>query len=432
MLLKRTYAVILTFALAGGVTCSDINDIGGNELASSSSAGMPVQERSAIDFPSMPEFLPEPEVEAREAQKKPNKNDRLAKVAQQKGAEALAQAFKKYVADLSKPVTRADTSQQKALCPQITRSVVDSCKRGVRSQAAYCKQAKKDSVAKCKNAVRDKIDKCKKNTVFKPACERFRPEIPKCETSRIDIPLCEVDRLTAACCEGLRGQASAMCSAGVSTASIQKQVQSAQATCSVVTGLAKTAMKSYLSGQALGFLTQLESIKAIGDTVQVIKKADQSRAEFEKWSSGLQAAAEGRMKDAQKALGSLASQISPNIGNAVAWADAAQAAVTKNIDAFLAKAAAAAGELDAIEDAKETIAKLKNVADNINAIRAAAEQCAKLPSSIKPEQFSGWQDVTSQAGVDAAVKAYKAKFDKPLYAAAKCQAVVTRARRVTK
>ena len=94
----------------------------------------------------------------------------------------------------------------------------------------------------------------------------------------------------------------------------------------------------------------MESIEAIEDTVQVLKKADQTRAQFEQWSAGLQAAAEGRMKDAQKLLGSLASQISTGISNAVAWVDAAQAAVTKNIDAFLAKVAIAAGELEAIED----------------------------------------------------------------------------------
>lgn len=267
-------------------------------------------------------------------------------------------------------------------------------------------------------------------TVFKPACERYRPEIPKCENSRIDVPLCEVDRLTAACCERLRSQAGAMCSAGVLTALILKQVQSAQAMCSVATGLTKTAMKSYLSGQALGLLTQSESIKAIRDTEQVLKRADQTRAQFEHWSSGLKAVAEGRMNEAQKSLGSLASQILPGVGNAVAWADAAQVAVSKNIDTFLAKAAIAAGGLGAIEDARETIAKLRNVADNISAVKKAAEQCAKLLDFIQPEQYSGWQSVTSQAGVEAAVKAYKKKFDKPLYEAAKCHAVVTRAMRV--
>lgn len=115
------------------------------------------------------------------------------------------------------------------------------------------------------------------------------------------------------------------------------------------------------------------------------------------------------MNEAQKSLGSLASQISPGIGNVVACADAAQVAVTKNIDAFLAKAAKAAitaGELEVIG--------------------------TKLPNSIKPEQYSGWKSVASLAGVEAAVKAYKKKFDKPLYETAKCQAVVTRAMRVMK
>ena len=51
---------------------------------------------------------------------------------------------------------------------------------------------------------------------------------------------------------------------------------------------------------------------------------------------------------------------------------------------------------------------------------------------MKPDQYSGWKTVTSQAGVEAAVKAYKKKFDKALYEAAKCQAVVTRAIRVMK
>lgn len=88
------------------------------------------------------------------------------------------------------------------------------------------------------------------------------------------------------------------------------------------------------------------------------------------------------IKDAQNSLGSLASQISPGVGNAVAWADAAQAAVTNNIDAFLAKVAVATGELETIEDARETTAKLKDIADNISAVKKAAEQCAKVPRSI--------------------------------------------------
>ena len=94
----------------------------------------------------MPEFLLVPEVEAREAQRNPSNNGRWAKIAQQKGKEAFAQAW-------VRQVTKANTGQQKALCPQITRSVVDSRKRGVRTQTAHCKQARKDSIAKCNNDV---------------------------------------------------------------------------------------------------------------------------------------------------------------------------------------------------------------------------------------------------------------------------------------
>lgn len=72
-----------------------------------------------------------------------------------------------------------------------------------------------------------------------------------------------------------------MCSAEISTASIQKQVQSAQEMCQVAIGLAKAAIKSHLSGQALGFLTRLKSIQDVGDTFQVLKKAYQTRAKFE-------------------------------------------------------------------------------------------------------------------------------------------------------
>ena len=99
-----------------------------------------------------------------------------------------------------------------------------------------------------------------------------------------------------------------------------------------------------------------------------------------------------------EALGSLASRVFPGNDNAVAWADAAQAAVTKNMDTFLAKAATPAGELKAIEDTRETVPKLKNVADTISAVKKAAEQYIKLSSSIKMEQYTGWQSATSQAG----------------------------------
>jgi hypothetical protein len=298
-------------------------------------------------------------------------------------------------------------------------------------QVASCKQTEKDKISRCKNDVRKKVDQCKKKVWIPTGCElRYRPELLKCEPSRINVSLCEVDRLTAVCCEGLRQQARGLCSAGLSVGSIQKQVQSVQAKCSIATGLAKASMKSYLSGQVLVLITQLESVRTLGDTVRVIRKAEEARADFEKWASGLEAVANGEIRDAQKALGSLATQIQPELSKSVSYADAAQAIVTKNVDRLLAKVANAAGDLEAIQTAKQSIAGLRTVANDLKAIQTAAKQCAQVPKNIQPKGFPGWKAVTSEEEVDAAVNAFRGKFEEPLYAAARCQAVVVRVERL--
>jgi copper chaperone CopZ len=220
-----------------------------------------------------------------------------------------------------------------------------------------------------------------------------------------------------------------MCSSGFSAANIQKQVQNLQGVCSVATALAKSAAKSYLSGQVLGVITELQSIKEVGDTVQIIGKVQRTRAEYEKWADGLEAAAQGRLQEAAQALSSLAPQISPDIRNTVAWVEAAQAVVTKNVDSFLGKLASVAGEIDLVMVAKEDIDKLRTVANDIGAIQAAAQQCAKVSTSITPQAFPGWKDVVSQATLETAVAAYERSFREPLIAAARCQAVYMRASR---
>ncbi|KAK3619409.1 hypothetical protein LTR56_024035 [Elasticomyces elasticus] len=178
------------------------------------------------------------------------------------------------------------------------------------------------------------------------------------------------------------------------------------------------------------FITQLESVKAIGDTVQVIRKAEQTRSQFDEWTSGLEAAAEGRMQDAQKALSSLVPQIAPSISNTAAWVDAAQAVVTRNVDEFVTKASKAAGELEAIQSAKKSIETLKDVENDINAIRTTAVKCATLPKAIQPNEYPGWRQVKSGIDVEAAVEAYKRKVAEPLRAAAECQAIVYRVQRL--
>ncbi|KAK3347301.1 hypothetical protein B0T25DRAFT_438121, partial [Lasiosphaeria hispida] len=124
--------------------------------------------------------------------------------------------------------------KQPRLCPKITRSVIDSCKRGVRTQVAFCKKALKDNIAQCKDDFHRRIDQCKKKkgSFLAWKCELERPiELAKCESRRIDIPFCEIERFNAVCCEGSRVGAQSMCASGFSTAEIQKQIQRVQTAC---------------------------------------------------------------------------------------------------------------------------------------------------------------------------------------------------------
>ncbi|KAH8757751.1 hypothetical protein BGZ57DRAFT_908034 [Hyaloscypha finlandica] len=322
------------------------------------------------------------------------------------------------------------------LCRKLERSVIDTCKRGVRTQIATCKQSLRDSIAKCKDAVRREIDHCKKKYPFpldprKAWCEtRLRPEIPACEIKRIDIPFCEFDRLTAVCCEATRPQAKALCAAGFSHAQISNQVQSVQAQCSIATALAKAALKSYLSGQVVSLLADVKAVKEIGEGVNIVAKFERTRKEYDKWSSGLIAAGEDRLQEAQKALISLSSQLPPDIRDKVAWIKAAQDAVNRDVDVFLAKATRVTGEIKWIKSAKDTINALKSAASNTPAIQKAAKECAKVPLHITPAEYPGWAKVRSAKQVDHAVAAYEKIFSRDMHRAAKCQAVVIRANRV--
>ena len=406
--------------------------------ASPSSTELPIEELDDVpttgEDPPLPEFLSTSGLEARQAQETTASKNDWAEIAQQQGLNFLMKTWKTQTSELARAVKGIDLARQPRLCPAITGSIIDSCKKGVRTQVAYCKQSPRDIIANCKGDVGRSVDRCKKTAKWpwqKLECEARRPPgMLKCESKRLDVPFCELDRLTASCCEGMRQHTSAMCRTECSIAEIQKQVQSAQAMCSVATGLAKVAMKTYLSGQALGLITQLESVKTIGGTIQVIRKAEQTRSQFDKWASGLEAAAQGRMQDAQEALGSLASQIAPSISDRVAWMNSAQAVVARNVDEFVTKAFKAAGEIEAIQSARRSIKTLKDVVNDINAIRTAAVKCATVPKAIWPSEYSGWRQVKSGTDVEAAVEAYKRKVVKPLRAAAECQAVVIRVQRL--
>lgn len=172
-----------------------------------------------------------------------------AEKARQAGEAAYRSSWQQWVAVFSSVTDTVAVAQQPLLCPRLTGSAVDGCKRGVRAQVAYCKQTLRDSIANCKNDVRGWIDSCKKRKKWIPGgsatCEVQRPgKMAECESRRYNIPLCEVDRLSAGCCEGTRQQLQGMCAAGVSPAQLQAQIQKVQAACAIATALAKSAIKT--------------------------------------------------------------------------------------------------------------------------------------------------------------------------------------------
>lgn len=172
-----------------------------------------------------------------------------AERARKSGEAAYRSSWQQWVAALGRATDTIAIAQQAQLCPRLTGSAVDGCKRGVRAQVAYCKQALRDNIANCKDDVRRWIDGCKKSKKWIPGhsawCEGQRPgKMAECEGRRVNIPLCEVDRLSVTCCEGTRTQLQGMCAAGVSPAQLQAQIQQVQAACAIATALAKSAIKS--------------------------------------------------------------------------------------------------------------------------------------------------------------------------------------------
>ncbi|KAH7041493.1 uncharacterized protein B0I36DRAFT_358658 [Microdochium trichocladiopsis] len=353
--------------------------------------------------------------------------------AQAAGQEAYNAQYKQWVGNYSLPAKVIAVAKQPQLCSKLPRTVVDGCKKGVRAQVAYCKQALRDTIAKCKQDVRDGIARCKKRKPFYQAwtCEVDRLKmLTKCETQRYDIPFCEFDRINSVCCEGTRPQLAGMCAAGMSRDQLQKQSDKVQAICKIGSAIAKSAVKSYISGAALGVLNEVKSVKEIGETVAYAQKFGEKVNEYKKWSEGMIAAAEGRMADAQKALISLAPEINANINDAIKWKAAAEAAMKGQIDRFMTNAVTLVGDLNAVQEAVDTIEKLQGVADDLRAIKEAAEECVSVPYGISPKTYPGWKDVYSQESLEAAVAKYKTVYKEALQKAAKCRSVTIRVRRL--
>jgi hypothetical protein len=376
------------------------------------------------------------------------------KEAKERGLKTFQESWQAGATFWAQPLAKVDMSHEP--CDPFTRTFVDSCKKGVRAQVASCKQAIRDSVSACKQGVKGSIDACKndvgrqidqckrgtRNPAKKWKCEGSRPgmmaacearrpgEMARCEATRIDLPFCEFDRLTAGCCEGFRSQAQALCAAGVGVNDITRKSQQLQAACSVATAIAKSAVKSYLTGQVVGLLADVQGFKQVQDAVKFVDKAKQARAQWDRWSEGLVAVAEGRLNEGQNALAEIASQISPDIKDAVAWGQAAEALINQNLDEFLTRSVAVAADMEQIMAESSDIQKLQGIAKSLTELEKAGRECADTIGHFYPDSFDGWKDVKDASSMEAAVEAYGQWYRSAMAEATRCIGLVQRVVRV--
>ncbi|KAH8426917.1 uncharacterized protein LDX57_004640 [Aspergillus melleus] len=316
------------------------------------------------------------------------------------------------------------------MCGQTSRSIIDSCKQGVRAQVAACKQKLKDAIAQCKDHVGRTIDACKKRysrwDPRKLNCELQRKPLElSCEARRLNVPLCEFDRLNAACCEGTRPQAQSMCYAGFSAAEIEKQSQSVQQKCAIAVAIAKSATKSYLTGQAVGILSQLSTVREIQQGTQLVQKLQNAQKDYQSFAQGVTAVTEGRINDAQQLLGTFRSQLPSPISNAAAWGDAAQALASRKSNELLKAACGAVGDIQVLSKAVEQIERFKSVQKTLLSIQSAARECS-WQTRLNPENFRGFREVKSEQQVRAAIAAYERFIAAEMREFAQCRAVFDR------
>ncbi|KAH6685450.1 hypothetical protein F5X68DRAFT_191951 [Plectosphaerella plurivora] len=397
---------------------------------------------------------PPPPPEKRDLSKRQVRNDtNLIKDAKARGLKMFLESWQTGAVFWAQPLTKVDMSREP--CGPFTRSFVDSCKKGVRAQVASCKQMIRDSVATCKNRVRDSINTCKqdvdreidhcKKSTNNPAtkakcelkrpkkkynCEKQRTKIPACEAARVDLPFCEFDRMTAGCCEGFRTQARALCAAGVEAKDIARQSQQLQAACSVATAIAKSAVKSYLTGQVVGLLADVQGFQKVQDTVKFVDKAKKARSQWVRWSKGLVAVAEGRLDEGRNALQEIASQVSPDIKDAVAFGQAAEALINQKLDVFLTMSVAVTADIQFIVKESSEIKKLQGVVKSFTELEKAGRECADIVGHFYPDHFNGWDDVKDTRSMEKAIEAYRQWYRNAMAEGTRCIGLVQRVLRV--
>ena len=126
----------------------------------------------------------------------------------------------------------------------------------------------------------------------------------------------------------------------------------------------------------------------------------------------------------------IASQISPDIKDAVAWGQAAEALINRNLDEFLTKSVAVAADVETIVAESSAIQKLQGVAKSLTELEKAGRECAGVVSYFYPDSFDGWKDVKDAKSMEVAIEAYRQWYRSAMAEATRCIGLVQRVVRV--
>lgn len=170
--------------------------------------------------------------------------------------------------------------------------------------------------------------------------------------------------------------------------------------------MAKSATKSYLSGQVVGILSQIKTVREIQQGTELVQRLQRAQRDHQSFAQGVTAVTEGRIKDAEQMLGIFRSQLPSPVSDTVDWGNAAQALTSKKTNELLKAACGAVADIQVISKAVDQIEELKAVQRNLLSIQSAAGKCT-WKTQLNPENFRGFNYLTSETQVNAAVVEYE-------------------------
>ena len=396
------------------------------------------EEPGEVQEPEEPEQSEEPEEMSKEAAIRQVEDD-------------LQQSIETMVDDILRTTQppAIPQPQKYVSCNELTRQGVDGCKKSVASMVDFCKKETARGIDECKKAQASGIDDCKKlvdreiqnckdnfpvanleipcsdcscskcgtwsvtpwdknckcctwscgqslkldevcsvGQLAVPTCEIGRAGIPLCEASRIDVPLCELDRLTSLCCETARTFAESACLASGSSA-IDDMLTSFQTTCGLATGFAKSALKSYATGQVMGALASASDVLEVGEAFDQLNTLKERGEKLIETGEGILAAADGDLTSASSLLSQAAAEFDipelNSLSNGIDSFVGIEAAINGNTDRLLKQATEAISSIQELDEVAQVASDLNELYQDFKVgsatledLRQEAEACSRI------------------------------------------------------